>query len=912
MFKHFVQNFLTVCLVLYPLKSLAQITPDNTLGAENSEINSIDELSDRIEGGAVRGDNLFHSFQEFNVGEGAIVNFANPEGIANIFSRVTGDNISEIFGSLGVEGAANLFLMNPNGIVFGENSAINVNGSFLGTTAENIEFDNGDRFSASWPNIPTLTINFPIGLGFGSNPGDIEVEGLQNNVLVEVPSFRVVSGDYSSGLKVNSGNNISLFGGNVNFNGGGLQTSDGGDIEVVSAGENQTIKLVRNENWFKSNFADVSQFRDIKLDNAAYIDASDETAGNIVLAGKNVILDRGSVVLSNASLTSDNNIDIYATDLLQIKGSSGNNIVNVSFDRNFNVSNSAFQGKSNFYNVSLIGADLLSPSANQISTGGNIKINAEKIRILDAGQIRTVSFSNFRGTAGDININAQDILVAGVNNDGLLTSIINSSTGLNSNGNSGNLDISTSVLRVENGGTIKADTFSTGNGGEINLKARQIFLDGKNNGSSTPNLSRTRTGLSVSPGRNSGAGGSINIESQELNIVNADITSSSFNEEGAGIPGSIAINSKQLRIYDGGAIRAETAAGDAENIQINAENIELRGTRGNFADFVGGISTATRLNSFGNGGDISINTNSLKILDGSVIRAISLGSGDAGDIQINAKEIEISRVDRFALDPVASERVSKINTGSLNTNGGNLTISSDSINLDNFAKIQATSVQGNQGGNITIGADNLILSNQSNITTNAGGQGNGGNITITSDVLAGFGNSDITANAVGGNGGNINITSDFILGLESPTQLTPFNDITASSELGIDGTVTINSPNNDLIKEIIIAAQSFERPPEISLPGSRCLNEQQEGIQFYNLGSGIAENPYNPVYDEEFSPGVESVAQTNSQLPYVWKPGDPIIEANIVKTLPDGRQYLTVAQSQSNPTVAPPQLCPRQ
>ena len=98
---------------------LAQVTPDNTLWNESSVVNTRDETSDSIDGGAVRGQNLFHSFQEFNVDAGRGVYFANPEAVNNIFSRVTGNNVSNILGTLGVDGAANLFLINPNGIVFG-------------------------------------------------------------------------------------------------------------------------------------------------------------------------------------------------------------------------------------------------------------------------------------------------------------------------------------------------------------------------------------------------------------------------------------------------------------------------------------------------------------------------------------------------------------------------------------------------------------------------------------------------------------------------------------------------------------------------------------------------------------------------------------------------------------------------
>ncbi|HBK64299.1 MAG TPA: filamentous hemagglutinin, partial [Cyanobacteria bacterium UBA11166] len=109
-------------------RALAQLIPDNTLGTESSVVNPIDELNDRIDGGAIRGTNSFQSFLEFNVGEGRGVYFANPDGILNILTRVTGNNPSNIFGRLGVLGDANLFLINPNGIVFGKNASLDING----------------------------------------------------------------------------------------------------------------------------------------------------------------------------------------------------------------------------------------------------------------------------------------------------------------------------------------------------------------------------------------------------------------------------------------------------------------------------------------------------------------------------------------------------------------------------------------------------------------------------------------------------------------------------------------------------------------------------------------------------------------------------------------------------------------
>ena len=155
--------------------TLAQIVPDQTLGAEQSQVMpNVDVrggLADRIDGGAVRGVNLFHSFGEFNVNELQRVYFANPEGIENILGRVTGSNRSDIFGTLGVDGGANLFLINPNGIVFGPNAQLDIRGSFVAGTADRFTFPNGSEFRATNPNAPPLvTVNIPIGLQYGSEP----------------------------------------------------------------------------------------------------------------------------------------------------------------------------------------------------------------------------------------------------------------------------------------------------------------------------------------------------------------------------------------------------------------------------------------------------------------------------------------------------------------------------------------------------------------------------------------------------------------------------------------------------------------------------------------------------------------------------------------------------------------------
>jgi filamentous hemagglutinin family protein len=165
----------------------SNIVPDNTLGAEKSEVLPLDSsgfATDAIIGGAVRGSNLFHSFKEFSIPEGREAYFFNESNtIQNILARVTGSNRSEIFGKLGILNTTgitsnpNLFLINPNGIVFGENAQLDVGGSFIATTASSVKFADGNEFSTTPQSTSLLTISVPLGLQFGANPGSIQAKG---------------------------------------------------------------------------------------------------------------------------------------------------------------------------------------------------------------------------------------------------------------------------------------------------------------------------------------------------------------------------------------------------------------------------------------------------------------------------------------------------------------------------------------------------------------------------------------------------------------------------------------------------------------------------------------------------------------------------------------------------------------
>ncbi|HEY9610008.1 filamentous hemagglutinin N-terminal domain-containing protein, partial [Allocoleopsis sp.] len=193
--------------------AFGQITPDATLGGESSivtpNVNIRGLPGDRIDGGAIRGANLFHSFQEFNVGDGQRVYFANPTGIENILSRVKGNNLSNILGTLGVDGGASLFLLNPNGIIFGPNAQLDISGSFFASTADSVVFDNGYQFSAKNPESPPiLTVSVPLGVQYGTNQPRTTIRN--TGTLAVGQNFTLNAGNLDLQGLVQAGNNLTL------------------------------------------------------------------------------------------------------------------------------------------------------------------------------------------------------------------------------------------------------------------------------------------------------------------------------------------------------------------------------------------------------------------------------------------------------------------------------------------------------------------------------------------------------------------------------------------------------------------------------------------------------------------------------------------------------------------------------
>ena len=183
----------------------AGATTDGSVGPAQSYGNAFGTpdfiIPDSI--GTTVDNNLFHSFNDFSISAGESATFTGPGTISNVLTRVTGNDPSTFNGTLQSQiPTANFYFMNPNGVIFKENAALIVDGSFYATTSNYISSEQGEVFNADLTP-PPLTFSEPSAFGFlDNNPGQIALEGTLlfkgfNLIQPEDATFSLIAGDIS-------------------------------------------------------------------------------------------------------------------------------------------------------------------------------------------------------------------------------------------------------------------------------------------------------------------------------------------------------------------------------------------------------------------------------------------------------------------------------------------------------------------------------------------------------------------------------------------------------------------------------------------------------------------------------------------------------------------------------------------
>ena len=560
------------CLI--SLTAVAQITPDGTTSTIVNQ-NGNDEFT--IEQGSQIGDNLFHSFSEFSVPKMGSATFNNAVDIANIFSRVTGNNISNIKGLLSANGAANLFLINPNGIIFSENASLDIGGSFFASTADSLLFEGNAEFSASNPTVPPLLeVSIPIGINFRDNPGDIINQAMDN------------------GLEVKPGKNITLVGGNINFESGTVN-SRGGNIFLGGLSAAGTIEM---NNDGSLNFPQNVTQADITLSNSEIANKTENesNAGNLTIRAESVKITDSFII----------------TEPLNV-GEGGSITIDVINSGTFNLSNS-------FINTSSIGE----------GNAGNIIIRAGSVKITDFSFVITDPLG--AGNAGSITIDVANDGTFNLSNSFISTETLDQ-------GNGGNIIIRAGLVDITDSSSIITETSGVGNAGSITI-------DVKNGG--TFNLSGNSEISSSTVGQ--GNGGNISISSGVVEITNSSTIFSDTVRTGKG--GDINISADSVKITDLSGITASTfGEGNVENDEGNAGNITISAglVTINDSSFIIAETLGT-----GDAGDIKIDLPDDKTfsLSSGLIVTDTFTAGDAGDVIINTGTLTLTDIGIVSADGI--------------------------------------------------------------------------------------------------------------------------------------------------------------------------------------------------------------------------------------------------------------------
>ena len=783
---------------------LAQVTTDGTVNTQVTQNDNVAEIT----GGETRGSNLFHSFQDFSVTTGNEAFFDNANDISNIFSRVTGGNISNIDGLIRANGSASLFLINPAGILFGENARLDIGGSFYGSSATSVLFENGDFSATDLENPPLLTINAPIGLGFRDNPGNVAVQGANLTVL--------------------PGQNLSLVGGDIDIDNASLNAL-GGNINLGSLETTGVITLDEQLNFDFSNLS----LADISLTNAT-VNVNGDGGGGISVNAGNLTLADGSIF--SAGINSDTSsadaqagditVDVAETVTLNSGSVIRNNISNISSGNGGKIEITAT-------NLSLNDASRLSTISQGNGDTGDINLDiAESITLNRTAEFKSQILEEAVGNTGTININTNELALG--QDSAIFTSILGEGDAGDINivagdritldssnfqtrvttegiGNSGNIDITTGSLLLQNTtqgnpAQILADTSGEGNAGSITITAAE-------------DVSLTDSSVFVTQVESGGVGdaGDININTTNLFLsgnTSENPTSLIANSEGMGDGGDINIvASGDINFSDNSSILSqvqEGAVGDGGNINVSADSLTLSqsnwitNTRGE--GNAGGITidVANQINldqgslilsqvqegGIGDAGDINLTSGSLTLTN-SLIIADSSDLGSGGDINLTVEDTIILQgfpqgTDEFTA--TTAELPSSIITG-LNEN-----INEDTREVDSAGKGTA--------GNININASQLILEDLASISSSVEGttEGDGGEINIDVDLLRLENNAAISTSTISDDSaGSININSQN-LELISGGKL-----ITATDGFGDAGTINLNITDNITIDGAIAA-----------------------------------------------------------------------------------------------------------
>jgi filamentous hemagglutinin family protein len=781
--------------------------------------------------------NLFHSFSEFNLSAGEEGSFQGPSSVKNIIARVTGGTASSIDGTLRSEiQDANLYFLNPAGVMFGPNAHLDLNGSLIVSTADYVKLRDGGTFHTHLGGNNLLTSAPVSAFGF-TNPKPAAVTVDRTQLFSAIGAgLHLIGGDISldgAALQAPSGF-ITLFGarssGVVAFDlyapGAGYRTAAFGSLGNIAVAKSSksdgssTVNIDGSDGpgkiVIRGGHLAVSGGSSIRADNFG----SDKAGGDVAIKVDRLSVS-GELSLIEATTLGDGTGGNLQIDAGSVAISAGGKLL----CETAGLGNAGKLTLNVDGSVTLAVGGGISTSTFSDGAGGRLDLTAENLLVTDRSIIISDNGTTNKARGGDLHIVVRDLLslekgglistdtysagnaglvrvtAAKLRIDGAMSSVF---TGIRSDvapetdpesaagitGHGGTVMIHAGEISVTSGGGfsgISASTYAPGNGGLVDLMA-------------TESLVVSQGGVIVVGTQGPGAGGTMRVQTLQLLLDgrnSQDSTSTGLiaqsKDRGSGRGGSIEVETGSLTMLGGAVIEATTGSeSNAGSVNVTANRILLDGTGASLLGNSGlplatAISARTLAGASGNGGDVSVTAReTITLLNRGEIEAATEGAGQGGNVSVRAGSLFASG-SSFGFP---SGVVARGSDGARGAAGSVRVDLSGNLNLEKGAEISSSSFGAGDAGNVRVSARGAIMLSSGAALTVASTASNAGTLAVeTSTDLALTGSSSITASA-GRSGGNISLQARDLLYLRD-SSITA----TAGTARGIGATVGGNGGN---------------------------------------------------------------------------------------------------------------------
>ena len=711
--------------------------------------------------GQMRGNNLFQSFSTFNLVSGESATFSGPANIRNILARVTGGSASSINGSINSTIAgANLFLLNPAGVVFGPNAQVNVSGAFTVGTADFVKFSDGGIFYAQLGQNDNLTSAPVSSFGFlGSHPAPVQ---FFSAILAVNPtlSFNVIAGD----ILVDNAF-ISAPSGDLTF----FSAASAGEVPFSLASPGAGFAQATN-----------TSFGHVAVQDAAYVDIDGTGGGHVVIRGGRLTVDNSVISSGNSGSVRGGDIAVHA-DHVAVQnaglilstatgsGASGNIAVqaqDVTVDGTtaagaetglLNVASASGAGSIDVTatgQVSLINGGQINASTAGI--GGNIHVEAGTLVIDDSAgsnQITGISAEAFGGAA------LGALILVDVAGDASITAGGAISSFSFAPADASDITFHAATLTVDGEGSpfftgIESEVADTGRIGAITVTVDGALVMQGGGEFSTINFSGATGGdIGVQAG-------SIEISGSPLDFFSTGIQSMANDAGNSGnltviTPGAMTIGA------DGTISTVAFASGNAGTVHVHAGTLTVNdGTIGSTSLATGGV-----LNT-GNAGAVNITVDGLlAIMAGGLVDSGTNSNGHAGDVTVTAAALTIDGTGGGSLFTGITDQSTLGAIG----DAGSITVNvAGALTIQDNGDISSNTFSSGHGGNVRVNAGSLTINGDGNSTSptgisansNAGATGDGGTVVvdIAGDALLTDAGEVSTTTFTTGNAGSLTLT----------------------------------------------------------------------------------------------------------------------------------------------------------